>query len=470
MKKRMLIAGMTGLALLTASSSLEVFAQSSSGGVTVQYNDKSSVAVGGIYYVTTFKLNLRKAKSLSSESVIGALTTNDQVKIVDPLDSSTPLVQVKVLKSKSYSGDFNELYVSSEFLSRTPFAQITSQSGSRYFVIQNVATERTRIYERCTSSPDCPHRLVMETEMVVGRPEGPRGDKDRFLTWLGRYRITDWRKFYQDSEGHYPSWYDPNYPVLPAPGSNPVKWLDKELLPNKETGSLRGAFGWFAGMVGPNANSQWIHGTFGWGADGDEFIRYTRKTFVNMFANPRSAGCTRLENRAVALTRHLLPVGTEVIRVYAMEGLRDTSLSRYNLQREKKPWEFILTKEAVRQSNGPTIERSAVLSRGLPKSSHLEEGTYLIDQTPDVIALKRNASWKERIKGSSGNSYGIGESEFQGVFLVDEGRFNGYKHPSSLTVGGLSDRSLPDYLKTSGGATIPVSVDVGPSDQELEGN
>ncbi|MFN7453366.1 MAG: hypothetical protein ACK5RO_01770, partial [Pseudobdellovibrionaceae bacterium] len=90
-----------------------------------------------------------------------------------------------------------------------------------------------------------------------------------------------------------------------------------------------------------------------------------------MFGNPRSSGCTRLENRAVALTRHLLPVGTEVIRVYAMEGLRDTSLSRYSLQREKRPWEFILTKEGVRQSNGPTIDRSAVLARGVPSSSYL---------------------------------------------------------------------------------------------------
>ncbi|MFN7455534.1 MAG: L,D-transpeptidase family protein [Pseudobdellovibrionaceae bacterium] len=469
MKKTILIASMTGLALVTATSSLKVFAQASSAAATVRSEDKSSVAVGRVYYVTTFKLNLRNTKSLSSDSVIGALTTNDQVEIVDPLDSSTPLVRVKVLNSASYSGNHEELYVSSEFLSEAPFTQVKTETGSRYFVIQNVATERTRIYERCTSSPDCPHRLIMETEMVVGRPEGPRNDQTRFLTWLGRYRITDWIKFYQDGEAHYPSWYDPRFPQLPPPGANPLKWFDKGLLPNKETGTLRGAFGWFAGLMGPNSNSQWIHGTIGWGADGDKFIQYTRKTWVNMFGNPRSSGCTRLENGAIALTHHLLPVGTEIVRVYAIEGLRDTSLSRYLLQREKKPWEFILTTESVRKSNSATSDRGAVLARGVPESSYLEEGTFHIDQWPDVTPLKRNASWKERIKGNSGNSYGIDESEFQGVFLVDEGRFNGYKHPSSLKVGGMSNRSLPEFLTTSKGGTVPVALDVGPSDGDLEG-
>jgi hypothetical protein len=311
-----------------------------------------------------------------------------------------------------------------------------------------------RVYERCTSSPGCANKMVMETEMVVGRPEGAKGDKFAFVTWLGRYKITDWVKFYQDSAENYPSWYDPEMPPTPKAGSGGSAWLSKKAMPGGH-GEMRGAFGWYAAMTAPNSNNQWIHGTIGWGSDEDKFIKMTRSPLLNIIADPRSHGCTRLENRAVAYARHILPVGTEILRIYAQEAFRDVSRAAYAANKGlPKPWEFILTKEGVRKSGAATSDKASVLARGVSDDLILERGSYGVDQYPTGVALKEDAGWMSRIKGKSGNSYNIDEANFRGVYLIDEGKFVNYKHPAGLPVGGFEDKSIPASLQTEGPYTV----------------
>jgi hypothetical protein len=285
--------------------------------------------------------------------------------------------------------------------------------------------------------------------MVVGRSEGPSSDRDRFYTWPGNFRISEWRKFYEDRAGVYPSWYHPEYPKLPKPGASASSWLSKDLIPNSHSnGEMRGAFGWFAAMLEPNANSQWIHGTLGWGADGDEYIQRTRKRLVNIVANPKSHGCTRLENRAVAFLQHLLPPGTPVFRVYAKEGLSDASLARYQDRSATFNWDYILTADFSQKSGAPSLDKAKVTSRGVSSELILEQGSYVADRMPTPVAFTPNPSWGKQIKGNSGNVYDVDESDVRGIFFVDTGTFQFYEHPRSLTVGGDGQR-LPSYLNLS---------------------
>lgn len=418
-------------------------------------NTKQGLKVGPVYYVNVDKLNVR-SKDTTTDSLVGYLTRNDQVQILDLLSTSTVMVKIKVVKSGSASNSLAPaLYVSGDFLSATQVAVTPEGTLSKYILVQNVATEKMRIYERCTATADCPHRLVMETDMVVGRPEGDSASKAAFYTWLGRFKITEWVKFYQDGAGSYPSWYDPSYPQLPAPGASMGSWISSKLLPTGK-GGPRGAFGWYTALTGPNSNNEWVHGTMGWGADQDKFIKETRKVWLNIFSDPRSHGCTRVENRAIAYVRHILPAGTEIFRVYAQEAFRDPALGNYANQKAPLAWEFTLTKEGVRQ-NGPDPDKGVTASRGIPESLVLERGSYNVNQYPSAVPLKKNAGWFSRVKGKSGNTYDIDDKEFQGVYLVDEGRFVNYVHPASLPIGGYEDHSLPAYMQAGGSYTLPAA-------------
>jgi len=414
-------------------------------------NLKQGLKVGAIYYVSTDKLNLRSKDATTADSLVGSLSRNDQVQILDLLTNATKMVKIKILKSSSADNSAAaSLYVSADYLSSKPQAVSADGGLSKYILVQNVATEKLRIYERCTSSPDCPHHLVMESDMVVGRPEGTN---QAFYTWLGRFKITRWVKFYQDGAESYPSWYDPDYPALPPPGASMSSWISKKLLPSGK-GGPRGAFGWYTALTGPNSNNEWFHGTMGWGADGDRFIKETRKVWLNVFTDPRSHGCTRVENRAIAYARHLLPVGTEIFRVYAQEAYRDPARGLYANQRTPKAWDFILTKEGVR-SDGPDADQNATLARGIPNSLVLERGSYNVNQYPTAVVLNKNAGWISRVKGKSGNTYDIDTNQFHGVYLVDEGRFINYVHPSSLPVGGYDNHSMPSYMTAYGSYSLP---------------
>jgi hypothetical protein len=458
--KRSLIVGMAFILPMTSAISSSM-AQSTVDSAAPSAGS-SSVKVGQVAYVSTDNLNVRSRPESNANNLLGRIVRGDLVEIVR-LVEGTDFAEIKILSTKSFTVNPEKTYfVAMAFLSsekQAPIAPATT-TRSKYIVIQNIATERTRVYERCTETPDCAHRLVMETEMVVGRTEGPKESPDSYLTRAGWFRLTEWRKFYEDQQRLHASWYDPKYPPLPAPGASALDWIKKEKhQPNPETNISRGAFGWYAAFVGPNANYQWIHGTYGWGSEGDRFIRETRGWLANLVGNPRSSGCTRLENRAVAYLRHILQPGTDVIRVYAMEGYRDPSKKAYLTQQNGIRWDWILTKEDVRR-NGATSDRNSVLARNVPADMILEQGSYIVDQYPNAVAFDFSASSRDVRKGQSGNTYELPVSSLRGVYLVDEGRFYNYSHPrgTKLPIGGIrreaGQNDLPDFVVS----TVPATA------------
>ena len=245
------------LSVLIATSPLLSYAQSSSNTTTTTITskpgtaiDKSQLSAGKRYFISTNSLNVRSSNSTTEKNVVGQLSINDEVEIYDLLNEATPLVQIKVIKSGSMLPNVApELFISKDYLSeKSLFAEST-----KYFVIQNIATEKTRVYERCTETPSCPHKLVLETDMVVGRPEeGTKRDPHAFKTWLGHSKISEWVKFYQDGSAHYPHWYRAGQSLnsIPAPLTEGVskivasrKWMVKD---SKGDSTIYGAFGWYA--------------------------------------------------------------------------------------------------------------------------------------------------------------------------------------------------------------------------------
>lgn len=477
------------LSLLIATSPMASMAQEMSVDVSASTQvaavglSKSQIRQGQRLFISADTLNVRSSNSTSASNIIGKLSLNDEVEVYDVLNEATPLVQIKVIKSSSFQAPAGaDLFVSKDYLSEK--ALVTA--ASKYFVIQNVATETTRVYERCTTSPDCAHKLVMETEMVVGRPEeGTKTDPHAFKTWLGHSRISEWVKFYQDGQAHYPHWYraGQNVDDIPRPitkGMSKIlssrKWMVKD---KKGDTTIYGAFGWYAAKVTPSddvngMNYQWMHGTIGWGKDGSAAIDLTRGFLMNTFSNPGSSGCTRLENRAIAYLRHLLPVGTDIYRVYARESTREREidfgngriqpLSRYaNKLSRPAIWQYILTTNEAQKSGGLTADFQSVIMRGIPTigSNVLERGTYEVDQYPNAKPLDFSKSART---GQSGDRYEIDSGKkkdptnFRGYFLVDEGRFIDYKHPDTyatkgkVKVSGLKEfrTTVPAFLSTYG--------------------
>lgn len=371
---------------------------------------------------------------------------------------------------------------------------------STYFVIQNIATEKTRIYERCVDAPGCPHRLVMEADMVVGRPEeGTKNDPDSFKTWVGHSKIANWVKFYQDRSSHYPHWYKegqdirtiPPRATLDAQGraTSPLSWGRQWRVRDNGHDTMYGAFGWFAAMLTPEVgvNQQWMHGTIGWGADGEAAIYLTRSTLLNMFSNPGSSGCTRLSNASIAFMRHILTKGTDIYRVYARESARVPDCMqyarngrceqpklnpRYESQTQRFAWNYILLTDGAQKAGGLTADANTILRENIPVipgQNLIERGTSFYDQYPNPMQRNYTASASS---GRSGDRYEIdsgneGEpSHFRGYYLVDEGRFVDYQHPSrqetngKVITGGLDDfkYEVPEILVTTGEHTPPPVI------------
>lgn len=370
---------------------------------------------------------------------------------------------------------------------------------SPYFVIQNIATEKTRVYARCTTSPGCPHQLVFEADNVVGRPEvGTPENREAFKTWVGHARITGWMKFYQDYKKHYPHWYKAGQDLatLPPPApldanNNPRKslmWGNKWRTSHDGEETMYGAFGWFAAMLSPekDVDYQWMHGTIGWGKDGDAAIELTRSVLLNIFSDPGSSGCTRLSNASIAYLRYLLPIGTDVYRVYAKESSRVPvcakysvygecvkliPTSRYKNQMQRFAWDYILLTDGAQKMNGLTADARTIEAQQIPVIpgvNLIEKGTVTFDQYPTPVPL--NYTWISS-SGRSGDRYEIDDvygeqpSRFHGYFLVDEGRLVDYAHPSqdpagrnNVNVGGLDDfkTGVPEELATSGRHTPPA--------------
>ncbi|CAE79089.1 hypothetical protein AB1A81_05385 [Bdellovibrio bacteriovorus] len=457
---------------------------------------KASLQVGGRYFISADALNVRSSNSTTASNIVGKLSINDEVEIYDLLNEATPLVQIKIIKSATVKADVSaELFVSKDYLS----AKQLQTAASKYFVIQNIATEKTRVYERCTETPSCPHKLVMETEMVVGRPEeGTKTDPHAFKTWLGHARISEWIKFYQDGQGHYPHWYKAGQDLKTIPGPitdgmskliSSRKWMVDDAQGNS---TIYGAFGWYAAKITPadeinGMNYQWLHGTMGWGKDGAAAIELTRGFFMNMFSNPGSAGCTRLENRAIAYLRSILTPGTDIYRVYARESTREaevitgifkkktTPLPRYAHNFEKPMvWNYILLTDGAQRSGGLSADAKNIIDKAIPViagQNLIEQGTYDVDQYPNANELNYGRS---AASGNSGDRYRIdsgwekdaAKTNFTGYFLVDEGRFIDYKHPDRtrtkgvIRVSGLADfrDSVPEFLTTSGKHNPPKIV------------
>lgn len=486
------------LSVLIATSPLLSYAQSTTAATSTVNSikpgtaiDKSQLSTGKRYFISTNALNVRSSNSTTEKNIVGQLSINDEVEVYDLLNAATPLVQIKVIKSASLASDVApELFISKDYLSE----QSLFAESNKYFVIQNIATEKTRVYERCTETPNCPHKLILESDMVVGRPEeGTKQDRHAFKTWLGHSKISEWVKFYQDGSGHYPHWYRAGQSLksIPAPLTEGVskvvasrRWMVKD---SKGDSTIYGAFGWYAAKVTPadetnGMNYQWIHGTIGWGKDGDAAIDLTRGIFMNMFSNPGSAGCTRLENRAVAYLRSLLAPGTDIYRIYAQESTREkekisglfkkkvSPLPRYADKFDRPGrWDYILLTDGAQKSGGLTADAKTIIEKAIPVingQNLIEKGSYEIDQYPNAMGRNYNTTASS---GKSGDRYQIdsgrpGEpSNFRGYFLVDEGRLIDYKHPSSVAtkgvikVSGLAEfrNSVPEFLATSGSHNPP---------------
>jgi hypothetical protein len=175
-----------------------------------------------------------------------------------------------------------------------------------------------------------------------------------------------------------------------------------------------------------------------------------------------------LENRSIAFLRHILPVGTDIYRVYARESVRENGavLSRYVNEQTPGRWEYILLTDGAQKVNGLTADAATIRGSGIAimkDVNFLEEGVFNYDRYPNPVApdySKSAASGKtgDRYKIDSGKAKDQANTHFRGYFLIDEGRFVDYQHPNEtavegkVKVSGLADfrNSVPESLRTTG--------------------
>lgn len=409
---------------------------------------------GQTAYVAPDRLRGRSTPDQNPDESTHLLEHGDQVQIVDPTpvgedrlvsvqiieqEPDAPLAQAPVATPSPVAKEI--IYVPAEYLQTVPVTRAQPAiDADRYVVIQNIATEKLRVYE--VAPPGQPNRMVLETDMIAGENNPSKTRR----TAVGSYKILSWHKYYQDAANLFPSWYDSLSPSLPLPGASLEDWTQKYFLPKNKSGQpiglVRGAFGWYTAKIGPLAFTQWTHGTLGWGADGDRFIQLPKSQLAQFYSDPRSFGCTRVENQAIAYLQDLLPVGTKMIKIYAKESARSTAATAG----AATAWEWILTKDEVRSVNPLSSNRAAQLLRDVPSEQVLEHGVYKIDTTPNAVQFKKEIKGDRLsavIVRAEANLYDLNESSFRGEFLVDEGRLVGYSHPKELRKGGYTDHLLP---------------------------
>lgn len=418
--------------------------------------DRATLTAGQPLFVSWAVVNVRTAPKTANENVEGQLFKNDELRLISAAPELGDFVQVEIVKSETVRQPAGkQLFIGLKAVAVNPVAFTSSEIRARQIVVvQNIATEVTRVYEKCDrqANPKCAHKLIFQTRMVVGKTNKERsleGEAKAFTTWAGNYRLMAWIKFYEDGQKHYPAWFHPDYPPLPEPGSNPLVWMrSKYFPPEYKEATARGAFGWFAGLVTPNSNEQWLHGTYGWGADKDAALKWTRNFVANVVSNPRSSGCTRHDNESIAYLRHIAPVGTQVVRVYALEGYRDVMRKSYESVFQPSQWNYILTKESPRAA-GNTIDASRVITDGVPQDQWLEQGTLEVRSFPVAIPRSGFKNVFARQTSDNGDIYRIGKNGFTGYFLVDEGSFVEYQHPAAIDIGGFGERQVPEFLRAS---------------------
>lgn len=432
-----LLAMLAVLASTTACISEKQESSSDVSSTSAALATRSEISVGQVYYVNTNGLNVRASDD--NGRVLGLLARNDAVKVIASSDAlKNDYVEVEIVETESEIASADKYFVSLKYLETEKFSY--KKFTGKYFVIQNVATEKLRVYERICADNTCPNKMIMETNMVVGEQNKGREE----MTWLGSFRITGWSKFHEDGKGQYPRWFDPSYPEIPGPGKGFTSWFKNKHMPEvdgEKPGVMRGAFGWYTALVGPNAFAQWTHGTIGWGADKDKFILNAKKFVPNLVTAPRSHGCSRTDNEAIGFLREHLPVGTPIIKIYAIEDIADKALSNYTTQKGR--FDYILTKDKNLSPGRETVLKTLVSSADV-----IEEGTYFFDQTPDVQEYTPGEDLRrfERKIGNKGNIYGVESTNMFGVFYIDLGLVSGYQHPQGLEVGGYDDELVPDFM------------------------
>lgn len=408
-----LIAFLFFLLQIQTSDSIEIGVRSR----PIFYRDQ--IKVGDIYYICASQLAVKSSDKRVKGKVLGYLDRNDQVRIVRSNGLDGKYVEIEIVKTKqtikkTWWGNY---YINFTYMSE--IKDTTQLFTSNYFMIQNIATKRLRVYEIVCRDGSCPHKMVLETEVIIG------DDTTRNRSVLGAFHITNWVKFYQDNKRTYPSWYHFGLesPLPPPPGSSRETWSDRQYLHNDIEDGVRGAFGWYAALVGPNHDHQWIHGTIGWGEDKKRFI-----------IDGGSHGCTRTDNETISYLRHILPTGTPIIKIYAKEAYLDETLTEYQDESETASWEYALIKKGLqsRELKEHVVDRQQVYDLGYQNEDILEMGTYTIDKFPNVGE-------------DDDNAYRIDESDFSGVFYVDAGQIHDYQHPSSLVVMG-EEKGLPDFI------------------------
>ena len=417
---------------------------------------RSEVKEGESYYITTSRLRVRSSDEIintkENNNIVGHLNINDQVKVINNgNDLRDNLVEVEIISTKSKIKDSDSYYVSYQYLDSKKSKIKERAKSSKYYIVQNLATERLRVYKRQCMDGSCPSKMIFETEMVIGE----RTKKGGTLTSVGSFQILAWKKFYQDYAGKYPSWWRDSYPVPPEAGGSALKWFRKKYMPKvngKRKGEMRGAFGWYTAHVGymsggrlrKDPSGQWTHGTIGWGVDKKRYIQKTKKFWINVVSDPRSHGCSRVDNESIAYMHEILPVGTPLIKIYAKEALQDQNLTRYS--EKTKKWDYILTKEKKGKAG-----RNAVLRRGITGRRILEEGTASIDIYPNIIEYtpgEKLSNFRTKTK-QTGNVYGIHSKKMKGVFYIDTGMVKNYRHPrdKNIKVSGTKSEIVPSFMQ-----------------------
>lgn len=431
------------------------------------YFSFNSLFAKDVFFISTDGVRVRSADNESAK-VLGLLNINDQVKKVNS-DSSliSKFSQIEILVTNSEIIKSEKYFVATEFLKDLPIDYKKFSSG--YFVVINIASEILRLYERICSDNYCFNKMRLETETVAGEDKNnPMDAPGKGRSIVGSYRLSSWIKFYEDGAGHYPAWYNEEYPSVPPPGKKlPSLWFAKKYMPTKN-GIMRGAFGWYTALLTPAPYGQWVHGTMGWGEDKDFYIRYTKTLLPNIIIDPRSSGCIRNNNEAIAYLRQFLPAGTPIIKIYAEERIYDPTSPMY--KEKMASWNYVLTKnkdqkadkyEVIKALNTTEPELDAywrakrhgtniVLDPEDPLASVLEVGTYTFDIHPDAskfVPGERLSRLGRKIN-RNGNIYGIKSKDMSGVFFVDTGLLIDYAHPRAvLQVSGYLDEVTPPWMK-----------------------
>ncbi len=423
------------------------------------------------FFVALNGLRVRSTPEDAGKTM-GVLSLNEKVRVVSPELINGKYVQIEIIATANKIISAERYYVVQEYLSAKVIDY--KEFVGKYFVVVNVATETLRLYERQCLDNSCPSKMVMETEVVVGEDrDHPAAEKGKGRSIVGSYRVTGWAKFYQDGGGHYPAWYKDGYPMPPEIGDNNWNdWFKKKYMPEdangEKHGAMRGAFGWYTAFVAPGSFGQWTHGTIGWGENKDEFIQQTKKFVANVVSNPRSSGCTRNNNEAIAFIREMIDTGTPIIKIYAKEELLDKKLSDYT--EETKPWQYILTKKAGERSGRANVLKSLgvtgteadmfwsakragsdmIIDPASALNQILEVGTYDVDVMPTVIKYTPGEDMGKikRSIGRKGNVYGVKSKDMSsGVFYVDAGVLSDYHHPKAiLEVSGFEDEETPPWM------------------------